>query len=347
MTESEKNDDNKLTDRPFMYVCIGVMTLVFITIAYFALNGTLELREGRSAEDFAMMGFGICGCLICLYLSNYIKILPIADTSKRIFTIITFIMLFVYLFLAYDAGKADDVSSLEVAIILGVGIGIIFAYLWFLYGYKDGKYGEILENKTENRIKESHKKRRSEMEVMVSRTEMGLPNPGEAEVIGDMAIRTNVKRTVYGTVLTLALLSFICLIGIACAKNEDDWAGVASISFILCAMLYRLHIHSVINLAVCKGALSYSDGRKYAYIGLIGFSVFAFVVENLVTIATSDECWEIWDYLSGIVLFGLLYILTLFMCVAGNRTNGKLALFDVDGYIRCYSKEENKDDDEE
>lgn len=346
MTENEKREKNPT--QLLYYGYLSVLCMIFTIIAICTHYGWMEPRERYSPEDVIYISALACGLFINLISDRFINgcdnIHPLIRLTLKIFYWILFA---VFLIAMLDVMKRDDVDWVEIGLYLLAATVIIGVWVYMLQ--RKDKNGEKYEDRIEREAKEKTLKLRikrfTEREVMESRSEMDLPNPGKAEVSWD-GHRTyvNVKRYSAAFISMMVLLSIVATIG----KHLDsgDGATVAFfLAFIVGAFMLRTYVYWPVSSAVLHGAMRYEEGAKYGLLMMVGYSVLCTVLSYIV-IEPIKPVWDIWGYVMAISNVFLFFLMTYLLVTLNNKHNGHVfAFFDTDGYAKelCDPRTENED----
>lgn len=347
MTEKE----NEEKDRPLLfYGYLGILCMVFTIIAICTHYGWMEPRADTNytPEDIIYIAALACGLFVNLissrFINEYDNIHPFIRLVIRIFHWILFA---VFLIATLDVTKRDDVDWVQVGLILVAGI-VIFG-VWAYMLKRTDKNGETYEDRIERTSKERSKKLRikryDEREVMESRSAMGLPNPGQAEIAWDNRhTYINVKRCTVAFVSMLVFLSVAATVG-KHLDSGDGATGAFMFAFLVGALMLRIFIYNLPHCAVLHGAMRYEEGAKYGLLMIGGYSVFCNILSCIVMEA-SKPVWDIWGYVIFLVGTFLMFFLTYLIVTAGNRHNGhEFAFFDTDDYAK--SQKDPREEEEE
>lgn len=350
MTENEKEEKKS---RPLLiYGYMGILCMMFTIITICTHYGWMEPRadSGYSPEDIIYISALACGLFTNLQTSRFINEYDNIHPAIRLIIRISYWILFaIFLIAMLDVMKKDDVDWVQVGLILVAGI-VIFG-VWAYMLQRTDKNGEKYEDRIERKAKEKTLKLRikrfDEREVMESRSVMGLPNPGEAEVSWD-GHRTyvNVKRYSTAFISMMVLLSIVATIG----KHLDSGDGATAaffLAFIVGTLMLRTYVYWPVSSAVLHGAMRYEEGAKYGLLMIGGYSVFCNILSCIVMEA-SKPVWDIWGYVIFLVGTFLMFFLTYLIVTAGNKHNGhEFAFFDTDGYAKELRDPRTENEDEE
>lgn len=351
MTEKE----NEEKDRPLLfYGYLGILCMVFTIIAICTHYGWMEPRADTNytPEDIIYIAALACGLFVNLissrFINEYDNIHPFIRLVIRIFHWILFA---VFLIAILDVTKRDDVDWVQVGLILVAGIVIVGVWAYMLK--RTDKNGETYEDRIERTSKERSKKLRikryDEREVMESRSAMGLPNFGQAEIAWDNRhTYIDVRRSTIAFISMLAFLSIVAIIG-KHLDSGDGATGAFLLAFIVGALMLRAFIYWPVSCAVLHGAMRYEEGAKYGLLMMGGYAVLCSVLSNVV-IEASEPIWDIWGYVSAAVGTFMMFVLTYLLVTIGNKHDGHVfAFFDTDGYARELRdpRTENKEEEKE
>lgn len=352
MTEKEKEKEKS---RPWLfYGYIGVLCMMFTIIAICTHYGWMEPRADTkyTPEDIIYVAALACGLFANIlsgrFINEYDNIHPLIRLILRIFYWILFV---IFLIAMLDVMKRDDVDWVEIGLILVAGI-VIFG-VWAYMLKRTDKNGETYEDRIERTSKERSKKLRikryDEREVMESRSAMGLPNPGQAEIAWDNRhTYINVKRCTIAFISMLAFLSVVATIG----KHLDSGDGATAaflLAFIVGILMLRTFVYWPVSCAVLHGAMRYEEGAKYALLMMGGYAVLCSVLSNIV-IEAPKPVWDIGGYVVAVIGTFIMFVLTYMLVTIGNKHNGhEFAFFDTDGYAKelCDPRTENEDEEKE
>lgn len=350
MTEKE----NEEKDRPFLYMhgYIGVFCMMFALLAVCVHYGWLEVREDSplSSDDViyaAALGCGLfTNMILSRMINGYKNIHPFVRNTILLFD---WVLFFILLGAFLDLMARDDVDWVQVGLILVAGIVIVGVWTYMLK--RTDKNGETYEDRIERTAKAKSKKLRIKMyderEVMESRSAMGLPNPGQAEIAWDNRHSyIDVKRYTIAFISMLAFLSVVATIG----KHLDSGDGATAaflLTFIIGILMLRAFIYTPLHCAVLHGAMHYEEGVRYALLMMGGYAVLCSVLSNIV-IEAPEPVWDIWGYVVAVIGTFIMFVLTYMLVTAGNRHNGhEFAFFDTDGYAKSQKDPREEEEEEE
>lgn len=347
----EKENEEK--DRPFLYMhgYIGVFCMMFALLAVCVHYGWLEVREDSplSSDDViyaAALGCGLfTNMILSRMINGYKNIHPFVRNTILLFD---WVLFFILLGAFLDLMARDDVDWVQVGLILVAGIVMVGVWAYMLK--RTDKNGETYEDRIERTSKERSKKLRikryDEREVMESRSAMGLPNPGQAEIAWDNRhTYINVKRCTVAFVSMLVFLSVAATVG-KHLDSGDGATGAFMFAFLVGALMLRIFIYNLPHCAVLHGAMRYEEGAKYGLLMIGGYSVFCNILSCIVLDAP-EPVWDIWGYVIFLVGTFIMFFLTYLIVTAGNRHNGhEFAFFDTDGYAKELRDPRTENEDE-
>lgn len=356
MTEMEKEEKEKGKDSSYLLIhgYIGFMCMIFALVAVCVHYGWLVPREGSdlSSDEMIYLTALACGLFTSLIhsrvMGTYENIHPLVRKSILLFDWALFIVL---LGAFLDLVKRDDVDWVQVGLIILAAVVVIGAWAYMLK--RKDRYGETYGDRIERTSKEKARKLRikryDEREVMESRSAMGLPNPGQAEMAWDNRhTYIDVKRWTIAFIVMLALLCVTATVG----KHLDSYDGAAAafiLAFVIGAFMLRAFIYEPLHCAVLHGAMHYEEGAKYGLLMMGGYSVFCHIL-SCVMFEASKPVWDIWGYVVFVVGTFIFFFLAYVLVTGGNKHNGHdFAFFDTDGYAKGLKdpREEEKDEEKE
>lgn len=350
MTEKEKEKK----ESPYLYYhgYIGFMCMIFALLAVCAHYGWLDVREDSPLSSDEVIYAAALGCglfaniVLSRIIEGYKNIHPFVRNTMLLFD---WVLFFILLGAFLDLVKRDDVDWVEIGLIILAGIVVCGAWVYMLK--RKDKNGETYEDRIERTSKEKSKKLRTkrydEREVMESRSAMGLPNPGQAEIAWDNRHSYfNVKRCTIAFISMLVFLSVAATVG----KHLDSGDGATAaflFAFLIGALMLRIFIYNLPHCAVLHGAMRYEEGAKYGLLMIGGYSVFCNILSCIVMEA-SKPVWDIWGYVIFLVGTFLMFFLTYLIVTAGNKHNGhEFAFFDTDGYAKEQKNPREEDEEKE
>lgn len=349
MTEKEKEEGKS---RPWLfYGYLGVLCMMFTIIAICTHYGWMEPRADTkyTPEDIVYIAALACGLFANIlsgrFINEYDNIHPLIRLTLRIFYWILFA---IFLIAMLDVMKRDDADWVEIGLYFLAAIVIIGVWAYMLK--RTDKNGETYEDRIERTSKERSKKLRikryDEREVMESRSAMGLPNPGQAEIAWDNHhTYFNVKRCTIAFISMLVFLSVAATVG-KHLDSGDGATGAFMFAFLVGALMLRIFIYNLPHCAVLHGAMRYEEGAKYGLLMIGGYSVFCNILSCIVMEA-SKPVWDIWGYVIFLVGTFLMFFLTYLIVTAGNKHNGHdFAFFDTDGYAKELRDPRTENEDE-
>lgn len=351
MTEREKEEKDHPYPYHYYHGYIGFLCMIFALLAVCAHYGWLEVREDSplSSDDVIYAAALACGLfaniIVSRVIGEYKNIHPFVRNTMQLFDWVLFVIMLVAFL---DLVKRDDVDWVEIGLYLVAAIVIIGVWTYMLK--RKDKNGETYEDRIERTSKERSKKLRvkryDEREVMESRSAMGLPNPGQAEIAWDNRhTYINVKRCTVAFVSMLVFLSVAATVG----KHLDSGDGATAafmFAFLVGALMLRIFIYSLPHCAVLHGAMRYEEGAKHGFLMIGGYSVFCNILSCIVMEA-SKPVWDIWGYVIFLVGTFLMFFLTYLIVTAGNKHNGhEFAFFDTDGYAKELRDPRTENEDE-
>jgi len=354
MTEIEKKEKEKDSSYLFIHGYIGFLCTIFALVAVCVHYGWMVPREDAnlSSDEIIYLTALACGLFTNLIHSRMVRtyedIHPFVRNTIVLFDWAVFIIL---LGAFLDLVKRDDVDWVEIGLILVAGIVIFGAWAYMLK--RKDKYGETYEDRIERTSREKAKKLRikryDEREVMESRSAMGLPNPGQAEIAWDNRhTYIDVKRYTIAFVVMVAFISVVAIIG----KHLDSYDGATAafiLAFVTGALMLRAFIYNPVHCAVLHGAMRYEEGAKYGLLMIGGYSVLCTVLSYIV-IEPIKPVWDIWGYVMAVSSVFLFFLMTYLFVTLTNKHNGHVfAFFDTDGYAKSKKdpREEEKDEEKE
>lgn len=350
MTEKEKEEKK---NRPWLLYGYMGMICVFISLCAVCFHyGWLEPREGVkwTVEDMIYMSALACGIFNCMTVPilfrEYDNIHPAIRTT---ISAASWIVLFVLIGAFLDLVKRDDVDWVNTILIIVAAIVIFCVWAYMLK--RTDKNGETYEDRIERKSKERSLKLRikryDEREVMESRSAMGLPNFGQAEIAWDNRHSyIDVKRYTIAFISMLAFLSVVATIG----KHLDSGDGATAaflLTFIIGILMLRAFIYTPLHCAVLHGAMHYDEGVRYALLMMGGYAVLCSVLSNIV-IEAPEPVWDIWGYVVAVIGTFIMFVLTYMLVTVGNKHNGhEFAFFDTDGYAKSQKDPREEEEEEE
>lgn len=354
MTEMEKEEKEKEKGSSYLYMhgYIGFMCMIFALLAVCVHYGWLEPREDAnlSSEDVIYATALACGLFTSLIHSSMMRTYEnIHPFVRNTIVLFDWVMFFILLGAFLDLMKRDDVDWTEVGLIVLAAVVICGAWVYILK--RKDRYGETYEDRIEREAKEKTLKNRiklfTEREVMESRSEMGLPNPGKAEIGWDgHRSYVNVKRYSAAFISMMVLLSIVATIG----KHLDSGDGATAaflLAFIVGAFMLRTYVYWPVSSAVLHGAMRYEEGAKYSLLMIAGYSVLCTVLSYIV-IEPIKPIWDVWGYVMAISTVFLLFLMTYLLVTLPNKHNGHVfAFFDTDGYAKELRDPRTENEDEE
>lgn len=357
MTEMEKEEKEKGKESSnylYIHAYIGFTCMLIALLAVCVHYGWLEPRADSklSPEDMIYSSALACGLFTSLIHSRimgaYKNIHPFVRNTVVLFDRVLFVIL---LGAFLDLVKRDDVDWTEVGLIILAGIVILGAWAYMLKRKDENgeKYEDRIERTSREKARKLRIKRYDEREVMESRSAMGLPNPGQAEMAWDNRhTYIDVKRLTIAFVVMLAFLCVVATIG----KHLDSYDGASAafmFAFITGTLMLRAFIYEPLHCAVLHGAMHYEDGVKYGLLMIGGYSVFCNIL-SCVIFEGSKPVWDIWGYVVFLVGTFIFFFLAYLLVTMGNKHNGHVfAFFDTDGYAKSLKdpREEEKDEEKE
>ena len=355
MTEMKKEEKEKESSYYlYMHGYIGFMCMVFALVAVCVHYGWMVPREGSnlSSDEVIYATALACGLFTSLIhsrmMGTYGNIHPFVRKTIVLFDWALFIIL---LGAFLDLVKRDDVDWVEVGLII-LAAAVIFGAWAYMLKRKDRygeTYGDRIERTSEEKAKKLRIKRYDEREVMESRSAMGLPNPGQAEIAWDNRhTYIDVKKH---TIEFIVMLAFLCVIATV-GKHLDSYDGAAwafVFAFLAGVLMLRTFIYEPLHCAVLHGAMRYEEGAKYGLLMMGGYSVFCNIL-SCVMFEGSEPVWDIWGYVTFLAGTFIMFFLAYLLVTIGNKHNGhEFAFFDTDGYAKGLKdpREEEKDEEKD
>lgn len=333
MTEKEKKDETERSPiATRMYAYAGIICSLLTVFAVCVHFGWAELRDdaNMTETDMYYILMLVSGIINTILISQALR----SDTGlhKGVTTAISVIEL-VFVIICIIAlmdvsGKDIDLTRLALGLIAGAVMVIVWYYL-LIYKGKSGKSGEERLNE---QVKKNRIERYDKREVMESRSDMDLPNPGMAEYDwSHHRTYLDVRRNTRAFVSMMVMLAIVMTVG----KHLDSGDGATAcfvLAFIIGALMLRTFIYEPLQCAVLHGAMRYEEGVRYGLCMMCGYAVVCNILSCIV-LEASVEIWDIVGYVVFLVGTFLMFILTFLFVVAGNRHNGHdFAFFDTDGY---------------
>ena len=349
---SENKREEKKSRPLLIYGYLGVLCMMFTLIAICIHYGWMEPRADAqyTPEDMIYMSALACGLFANLVTSRFINEYDNIHPSIRLI-IRTFhwIMLVVSLIAMIDVMKRDDVDwvNLALTVIAFIVIVCVWGYMLQRKDKNGEKYEDRIERKANEKTLKLRIKRFDEREVMESRSAMGLPNPGKAEIGWDNhRTYVNVKRYSAAFISMMVLLSIVATIG----KHLDsgDGATVAFfLAFIVGVFMLRTYVYWPVSSAVLHGAMRYEEGAKYGLLMMIGYSILCTVISYIV-LEPINPIWDIWGYVMAVPTAFMMFLMTYLLVTLNNKHNGHVfAFFDTDGYAKELRDPRTENEDEE
>lgn len=313
----------------FAFVCMMLSTLC-ICVHY----GLLSLREDSPLTIDELYLTAICALNVSLImiLRFYIRWLTrLPDVIKNILRCVMLVLFLINIAVIIDVGKNPDKSWGDVLTVLGIGIAVIFAYSIFLFR-KNPRTGLSIADKLENKSKKITNAQNDQWRERESKTFRGEVNPGYADWFGDkIVIHTKVKAQTATTCVLISIITMMFLIAKIFNDDKDIVSGMVIFAYLIACLLFNIHVYSYIDTAVCKGGISYKDGTKYALTSILVFSMACTIVGHILLIP--DWEFDLVRDITGILVAEFpMFIILLLLCAGNNKKNGKMSLFDIDGF---------------
>lgn len=335
MTETEMN--NEKTPFLLLYLYFGLICTFMGFLAISVHYGWIEPVEDSSltTEEVIYVVALMSGVILSILLQREIRRMErLHPQIRRAIWVYLNIFLFACVIAVIDVCKDDEIDLGRIAGCVAFMIAIVGAYLyWMLHKNKDGiSHADSFEKRMKDKDREYRTRRFREHEVLESRSDMGLANPGFAEQTWD-GRRTyiHVKATVYVFCIIMGVITGLMIVG----KHIDDMdvqLVCYTFAFVLGALILRGYIMSPLDYAVKHKAIKYAEGVRYALLLELSYATVVAVM-NAVVFEAQKEIWG-WDgYVVFFFTLSVLFVVTHLTVTITNKHNGHdFAFFDTDGY---------------